>query len=71
MYCYMYTKGSVVLKTIFSIISVISAVWSVILVALIFCSLVIIHELGHYIAAKVCGLYVPRFSIGLGPILWK
>ncbi|MDR2435981.1 MAG: site-2 protease family protein [Puniceicoccales bacterium] len=49
----------------------ISVVWSMALVALVFCSLVFVHELGHYIAAKICGLYVPRFSIGFGPVLWK
>ncbi len=31
------------------------------------------HELGHFAVAKWCGVYVERFSIGLGPVLfgWK
>lgn len=33
--------------------------------------LVSIHELGHFIAARACGVRVLRFSIGFGPILVK
>jgi regulator of sigma E protease len=35
--------------------------------------LVFIHELGHYLAAKACGVHVERFSIGFGPkiVSWK
>lgn len=29
--------------------------------------LVFVHELGHFLTAKWCGISVPRFSIGLGP----
>ncbi len=31
--------------------------------------LVSIHELGHYIAARVCGVHVEVFSLGFGPAL--
>lgn len=30
-----------------------------------------IHELGHYLAARQCGVAVKRFSIGFGPVLAK
>lgn len=30
-----------------------------------------IHELGHYLAARQCGVAVKRFSIGFGPVLGK
>jgi len=33
--------------------------------------LIIVHELGHYVAAKLCGVHVERFSIGFGPKLWS
>ena len=33
--------------------------------------LVIIHESGHYFAARAFGMRVLRYSIGLGPPLWK
>lgn len=29
--------------------------------------LVFVHELGHFVAAKACGIYVDRFSIGMPP----
>ena len=33
--------------------------------------LVFVHEAGHFIAAKWAGIYVHRFSLGLGaPIRW-
>ncbi len=31
--------------------------------------LVTIHELGHYLAARWCGVKVLRFSVGFGPVL--
>ncbi len=33
--------------------------------------LILVHEFGHFIVAKFCGVYVERFSIGFGPILLK
>lgn len=32
---------------------------------------VFIHEFGHFLAARIFGLRVDRFSIGFGPALWK
>ncbi len=31
--------------------------------------LIIFHELGHFLAAKLCGVTVESFSVGFGPIL--
>jgi len=33
--------------------------------------LIVFHELGHYIVARLCGVKVLRFSIGFGKPLWK
>ena len=33
--------------------------------------LIVVHESGHFLAARLQGIYVNRFSIGFGPILWK
>ncbi|HQA35522.1 MAG TPA: site-2 protease family protein, partial [Casimicrobium huifangae] len=33
--------------------------------------LVTIHEMGHYLAARWCGVRVLRFSVGFGPVLLK
>ncbi len=32
--------------------------------------LIVIHELGHYAVARVCGVKVLRFSVGFGKPLW-
>ena len=32
---------------------------------------VFVHELGHFLAAKWAGVYVPRFSLGWGAPLWS
>ncbi len=31
---------------------------------------IFVHELGHFAVAKWCGVFVERFSIGFGPMLW-
>ncbi len=33
--------------------------------------LIVVHELGHFIAARSQGIHVNRFSLGFGPSLWK
>jgi regulator of sigma E protease len=37
---------------------------------LIFGVLIAVHELGHFMAAKACGVQVNEFAIGMGPALW-
>ncbi|MFR6332511.1 MAG: site-2 protease family protein [Eisenbergiella sp.] len=36
----------------------------------IFGFLIAIHELGHFLAARLCGVRVNEFSIGMGPCIW-
>lgn len=38
---------------------------------LVFGLVIFVHELGHFIAAKLMGVYAPRFSVGFGPALLK
>src|SRR5258708_13964028 len=33
--------------------------------------LVVFHELGHYVVARLAGVKVLRFSIGFGRIVWS
>ncbi|MDX2231378.1 MAG: RIP metalloprotease RseP [Leptolyngbyaceae cyanobacterium bins.349] len=33
--------------------------------------LITVHELGHFLAARLQGIYANKFSIGFGPVLWK
>ena len=43
-----------------------------ILIAILFFGfLIAIHELGHFITAKLCGVRVNEFAIGMGPLLLK
>jgi regulator of sigma E protease len=38
---------------------------------IVFGLVIFIHELGHFIAAKLTGVYAPRFSVGFGPALLR
>ena len=41
--------------------------WFIVVIGVI----VFVHELGHFIVAKMCGVYVDTFSLGFGPkIFW-
>jgi membrane-associated protease RseP (regulator of RpoE activity) len=40
-------------------------------VILILALLIFVHELGHFLAARLQGIYANRFSIGFGPVLWR
>ena len=40
---------------------------SIIVAILILNLLIAVHELGHFLAAKVCGVGVDEFSLGMGP----
>jgi regulator of sigma E protease len=33
-------------------------------------TLVVIHELGHYVVARLCGVKVLRFSVGMGKVIY-
>lgn len=42
---------------------------SVIIAIVVFCVIILLHEFGHFIAAKLCGIYVKEFAFGMGPVL--
>jgi regulator of sigma E protease len=44
---------------------------SYVLAFLGFAALIILHEAGHFAAAKAVGMRVERFSLFFGPLLWK
>ncbi len=33
--------------------------------------LVLIHEAGHFLVARLCKIKVNEFSIGFGPLIWS
>ena len=45
--------------------------FSVIFAILIFSFLIFVHELGHFITAKLSGVQVNEFAIFMGPAIWK
>lgn len=49
--------------------SVWSNVWPYLVALLLFALLISIHELGHFLVAKWCGIQVNEFAIGFGPKL--
>ncbi len=48
-----------------------SMLLTVIAAILIFSVIVFVHEFGHFIAARIFGVTVHEFAIGMGPVLWK
>lgn len=43
----------------------------ILIAILVFGILIAVHEFGHFITAKLCGVRVLEFSIGMGPLLLK
>lgn len=48
-----------------------NTILNIIYFVLILGVIVLVHELGHLIAAKKFGVYCKEFAIGMGPLLWK
>jgi regulator of sigma E protease len=51
--------------------SILQSVPMVLVTVLAFGLLIVIHELGHYLAARWAGMRVERFSVGFGPVIWS
>jgi len=43
---------------------------SIVIALLIFTAIVVIHEWGHYMAARKTGVCVEEFAVGMGPKIW-
>lgn len=48
-----------------------SNIWPYLVAVLTFVILIIIHEFGHFITAKLCSVRVNEFAVGFGPKLFK
>ncbi len=44
---------------------------TILIAILVFCVIIIIHELGHFVAAKLCGIQVNEFALGMGPVIFR
>lgn len=51
--------------------SLLSNVWSIFLVIVFFGGSIFVHELGHFLLARLRGVKVARFSIGFGPKIFS
>jgi regulator of sigma E protease len=49
----------------------VDALYKVVAFAITLGVLVVFHELGHYVIARLCGVKVLRFSVGFGRIVWS
>lgn len=46
-------------------------IWAILAAIAVLAVLIVVHELGHFLAARLQGIYANRFSLGFGPIVWK
>ncbi len=54
-----------------SVIDVLNNIWPYLVAVLLFLILIIIHEFGHFSAAKLLGVKVNEFAVGFGPKLFS
>ena len=48
-----------------------NSIFSILFSILLFSILIFVHELGHFICAKLSGVQVNEFSMFMGPAIWK
>lgn len=44
-----------------------SVIWNIVVLLLMLTILIFVHEFGHFITAKKCGVHVSEFALGMGP----
>ena len=49
---------------------VLNVVWTIVKTIIVLGFLIFFHELGHFVTAKLCGIKVNEFSLGMGPKLF-
>ena len=54
-----------------AILSVLNLIWPYAVAILVFILLVVIHEGGHFLAAKLMGIKVNEFAVGMGPRIFS
>lgn len=57
--------------TISAFLNVLNNIWPYVIAIILFLILIVIHEFGHFIAAKLLGVRVNEFAVGFGPKLFK
>lgn len=51
--------------------TILNSIWPYLVAVILFLILIVIHEFGHFIAAKLLGVRVNEFAVGFGPKLLK
>jgi regulator of sigma E protease len=62
--------AAVAIAIIYLVVNNFETAWNILLVLLGFGAVVIIHEFGHFVVAKACGIKVEAFSLFMPPILF-
>ncbi len=58
-------------EKVINILSFLNNLWPYLVAVLLFLILIIIHEFGHFISAKLLGVRVNEFAVGFGPKLFS
>lgn len=58
-------------EKVISILNFLNNLWPYLVAILLFLILIIIHEFGHFISAKLLGVRVNEFAVGFGPKLFS
>lgn len=59
------------LEKVISILNFLNNLWPYLVAVLLFLVLILIHEFGHFISAKLLGVRVNEFAVGFGPKLFS
>ena len=59
------------LPLVFKFTEIWSKTWPILMAIMFFGLIIGLHELGHFLSAKLFGVRVHEFSLGMGPALFK
>ncbi|MCX7599836.1 MAG: site-2 protease family protein [Armatimonadetes bacterium] len=55
----------------FALETLVRAPNAILAIAVVLGLAILFHEAGHFFAARLCGVGVEEFAVGLGPVLWR
>ncbi len=58
-------------EKVIDILNFLNNLWPYLVAVLLFLTLILIHEFGHFISAKLLGVRVNEFAVGFGPTVFK
>ena len=51
--------------------TILSNILNILITILVFFTIILIHEMGHFLTAKAFGIKIYEFSIGMGPRIFS